>query len=305
MQTTRSYPYVPMADPRVPPYPPIELVSEDNQNMDSEWHFMAITVLLDSIRLHLAKRTDYYAGGNMFIYFNEQQARDRDFRGPDFFFVSGRPLSPPREYWAVWEEEGKFPNVIIELLSPSTARMDLGIKKDVYQDIFKTPEYFCYDPNEHRILGWRLEGEVYCPIEPSESGRLWSDELHLWVGPWAGRMFPFSGSWVRFFDLDGRVLPTSSESMSVAARAQRAAQRQAEAERDRAETESERAEFEWERAETERARAEAEHKRADSKAALLDAERARAEAERLRAEAAEAELARLRAQLGDAGKSQS
>jgi Uma2 family endonuclease len=276
MQTTPSHRYVPMADPRVPPYPPIELVSEDNENMDSEWHRMAMTLLIESIRLHFAGREDYYAGGDMFIYFNEQQARDRDFRGPDFFFVWGRPLNPPRQWWAVWEEDGKFPDVIVELLSHSTSSSDLGVKREVYQDIFKTPEYFCFDPADNALLGWRLENDAYVPIEPNEKGRLWSNRLRLWIGAWDGMAFPFRGTWPRFFRIDGDLILSPREKLIRIEQSHRDIEKRSEAG--------------WEQASREGARADAE--------AMI------AEAERLRADALEAELARLRAQLGDAGNPQ-
>jgi len=38
-----------------------------------------------------------------------------------------------RQGWVVWEEKGRYPDVIIELMSPSTAAMDTGVKKDIHQ----------------------------------------------------------------------------------------------------------------------------------------------------------------------------
>jgi len=45
----------------------------------------------------------------------------------------------------VWEE-GKAPDVIIELLSESTATQDKTVKKEIYQNQMRFPEYFWYDP---------------------------------------------------------------------------------------------------------------------------------------------------------------
>lgn len=52
---------------------------------------------------------------------------NRDFRGPDFFAVLG--VEANRE----------------ELLSPSTAAVDRGVKKDLYEQVFRTPDYFVFD----------------------------------------------------------------------------------------------------------------------------------------------------------------
>jgi Uma2 family endonuclease len=53
----------------------------------------------------------------------------------------------PRNSWVVWEENGKYPDLIIELLSDSTANVDRGLKKALYQDHFRTPEYFLFAPD--------------------------------------------------------------------------------------------------------------------------------------------------------------
>ena len=74
------------------------------------------------------------------------RSSSRDFRGPDFFVVLGAEKSP-RKSWVVWQEGGVYPHVIIELLSSSTAQVDRGLKKELYQNIFRTPDYFWFDPD--------------------------------------------------------------------------------------------------------------------------------------------------------------
>src|SRR5271166_1434507 len=96
------------------PHPPTNLPEEDSVPLESDWHRLAMTLLIELVSLHLKGREDYFVGGNMFIYFSAQQVRNQDFRGPDFFFVWEVPLNPPRQSWIVWEEGGKYPDVIIE-----------------------------------------------------------------------------------------------------------------------------------------------------------------------------------------------
>src|SRR4051794_9720222 len=134
----------------------IELVESDGENMDSEWHRDCMNLLIEQVRCHHGARTDYFVGGNMFIYFDEEQARNRNFRGPDFFYVAGCRFQPERHWWAVWDEDDKFPNVLIELLSPSTEREDRISKFTVYELAFRTPEYFLYSPFTQRLDGFRL-----------------------------------------------------------------------------------------------------------------------------------------------------
>jgi len=78
----------------------------------------------------------------MFIYYSARQVRHRDYKGPDFFVVKNVDDVRDRPCWIVWEEDGRFPNVIVELLPPITAQADLGSKKQLCEQTFKTPEYF-------------------------------------------------------------------------------------------------------------------------------------------------------------------
>ena len=232
--------------------PKITLPETDGEPLDSPWHRDEIHLLIESVHCHFVDRTDFYVGGNMFIYYSLEQVRNREYRGPDFFFVNGVDRTRSRLYWAVWEENGKYPDVIIELLSHSTATEDRTTKKAIYEKTFRTPEYFLYDPETRSLEGWRLAGRTYQRIQPDERGWLWSEELGLWLGTWEGEYLGEDATWLRFYDSEGRLVLLA-----------------AEGERGRAETERQRAMV----------------------------ERQRADAERQRAEAAEAEVARLKAQL--------
>jgi hypothetical protein len=105
------------------PYPQVELVGEDGEPLETVWHRPQIGLLIE-ITCSLFEGHDAFAGGNHFIYFRVEQARHKDYRGPDYFYVSGVPRHRPRDYWAVWEAGGKYPNVIVELASPTTIHID-------------------------------------------------------------------------------------------------------------------------------------------------------------------------------------
>lgn len=237
---------------------PIELPEEDGEPLESFWHYDAMVLLIQSIDQHLRDRDDYVVGGNHFIYYNEQQARNTDFRGPDFFFVWGRPRHTRRKYWATWDELGLLPNVIIELMSPSTRRVDLLPKKTLYQNTFKTSDYFCYDPFTGEFHGWTLQDGVYVALEPNERGWRWSAQLQLWLGLAPCAYLNPHERYLRFFTPDGTMVRNFAE----------AGQEKADAAQKTAED------------------------------AQRDADR-----ERLRAQSAEAELARLNAQLEARDKS--
>jgi Uma2 family endonuclease len=192
--------------------PIVNLIETDGEPLESDWHRAAIAFLIEIVSWLFRDRTDYYVGGNMFIYYSEEQARTRKYRGPDFFYVDGVNRLPQRPYWVVWREGGRYPDVIIELLSKKTAKADRTTKKTLYERTFRTHEYFCYDPRTQRLEGWRLgEGGRYLVIQPNEKGWLWSEKLELWLGAWKGSYLGVEAVWLRYYHADGRLILTRAE----------------------------------------------------------------------------------------------
>ena len=188
-----------------------ELPFEDDERLESPWHRAQINLLIECTHQHWRGRTDYFAGGNMFLYYSARQIRQRDYKGPDFFLVTPTDGQRTRQAWIVWEEDGQYPNLIIELLSPTTAAADLGSKKDLYERKFKTPEYFCYDPDTNLLRGWHLGERGYAPLAPKPEGRLWSPELQAYLGPREGVYQTMRAVWLRFFTREGVLVPTAEE----------------------------------------------------------------------------------------------
>jgi Uma2 family endonuclease len=221
------------------PLPTVQLVETDGIPLESHWHVLQISLLIDLLAYWFRDRNDYYAGGNMFIYFSEEQARNRDYRGPDFFYVDGVNRLPMRPYWAVWQEGGRYPDVIVELLSPTTAVEDRTTKKALYERTFKTHEYFCYDPDTQHLEGWRLGGRRrYRSIRLDERGWMWIEELELWLGTWKGVYQGYEAVWLRFYDAQGRLVPIHGEAAEDRAQA---AEDRAHAAEDRAQAAEDRA----------------------------------------------------------------
>ncbi len=182
-------------------FPPGDLYS-DEPPLETELHLRQILLLIQSLEWLWSDRQDFYAFGNLTIYYSPRQSKSEDFRGPDFFVVLGTERRP-RKSWVVWEEEGRYPNLIIELLSESTAKTDRGLKKQIYQDTFRTPDYFWFDPNTLEFQGYHLLDGQYHELEPNEQGWLWSHQLELYLGIQDQRL--------RFFTPDGELVPTPEE----------------------------------------------------------------------------------------------
>ena len=218
------------------PWPPTqdELPSSDGMPMETHRHVLQSTLLTEPLRLHWAQRSDVFVGSNMFVYFSPDQVLTEDFRGPDVFVVQGVPRRD-RKSWVVWEEGGRGPDVVIELLSESTAQFDKTEKKRIYQVRLRVPEYFWYDPYTAELAGFSLRDGAYEPIAADAVGRLPSRQLGLLLVLWQGEYGGEEATWLRSAMLDGTLLPTGAELAAAAAQ-------RADAERERAEVERARAE---------------------------------------------------------------
>ncbi|NCQ98465.1 MAG: Uma2 family endonuclease [Microcystis aeruginosa L211-101] len=181
--------------------PKSDLLS-DEPPMETELHLRQLMLLIQSLELLWKDRQDFYAFGNLTIYYSPNQRKSEYFRGPDFFVVLG-VARKPRKSWVVWEEEGKYPHVIIEILSDSTAETDRGLKKEIYQETFRTPNYFWFDPNSLEFKGFQLMVGKYEEIAANEQGWLWSQQLELFLG--------VHDSQLRFFTPEGKLVPTPEE----------------------------------------------------------------------------------------------
>jgi Putative restriction endonuclease len=148
-------------------------------------------------------------GGRAFVVLNVDGTRDR-------------------QAWIVWEENGRYPDAIVELMSPSTTSIDVGLKKDIYEQTFRTPDYFVFDPfDSNSLQGWHLDAnQQYQSLTPNERGWLWCQRLGLWLGTWEGEIESKPAIWLRFYDREGNLVLLPEEA------AERARQQAEQARRD-------------------------------------------------------------------------
>ncbi|MHC5936888.1 Uma2 family endonuclease [Nostoc sp.] len=182
-------------------FPPGDLYS-DEPPLETDLHRLQMTLLIQCLEWLWQNRNDFYASGNLTIYYSPRQCKSENFRGPDFFVVLGTERKH-RKSWVVWEEDGKYPNLIIEILSHSTDDTDKGLKKQIYQDIFRTPDYFWFDPETLEFSGFHLLDGEYQPLEPNPQGWLWSQQLGLYLGVYQENL--------RFYTPEGELVPTPEE----------------------------------------------------------------------------------------------
>jgi Uma2 family endonuclease len=220
----------------------------DEPELESDLHRDQIDLLLrlmknywrDSQRDGKAERNDIYCSGNTTVYYDPEQRTNRNFRGPDIYVVLGAERRS-RNSWMVWREGGKYPNVVIELLSDSTAKVDRTTKKDLYQDVWRLPEYFWFHPYTKEFKGFRLESGKYQALQPNEAGWLWSEQLNLFLGLLEEEL--------RLFTATGELVLQPEEEATIA---KEQAQRQAEQAQQQAEQLQRQAEQAQRQAEQER-----------------------------------------------------
>jgi Uma2 family endonuclease len=181
--------------------PPANLYS-DEPPLETDLHREQIDLLIRLLKYWWQDRPDFYISGNLTVYYNEQQLKSRDFRGPDIFIVLDTEKKDRRS-WVLWEEGGKYPNIVIELLSSSTAAVDRGAKKELYQNVWRLPEYYWFHPETLEFAGFRLVKGKYEVIEANDSGRLVSEQLELELG--------IHDQKLRWFTAAGELIPLPEE----------------------------------------------------------------------------------------------
>ncbi len=182
-------------------FPPSDLYS-DEPPLETYLHLQQMLLLIKCLDWWWRDRNDFFSTGNLTIYYSPHQRKSEDFRGPDFFVVLGTERKP-RKSWVVWHEDGKYPNIIVEILSSTTAATDKDLKKRIYQDTFRTPDYFWFDPDSLEFAGFHLIDGEYQPLEPNPQGLLWSQQLQLYLG--------IHQKQLRFFTAEGELVPTPEE----------------------------------------------------------------------------------------------
>jgi Uma2 family endonuclease len=248
------------------PTPVGPLPSEDGVPLETNWHYLQIGLLIQSLTWHWRDRSDSFVGGNMFVYWDESLARNKYFRGPDVFAVKdGVDNERTREHWEVWTENNRFPDLIVELMSKSTRKNDLTTKKLVYEEKFETPDFVAYDPESKELFVWHKKEGRFHRVAADKQGRYRLAGIGLRLGPWHGTFGRREDDWIRLFDAKGNLVLTSDEASMILAEAAEA-------------------------------RADVAQARADVAETRVDVAEGRAEAETARADALAAELARLKSQ---------
>ena len=148
------------------------------------------------------------------------------FKRPDWFAAVGVPPlyegQDMRLSYVTWKENAN-PFVVVELLSPGTEDEDLGrtiqkpgktpTKWQVYEQILRVPYYFVFSRYTDELQAFRLVGDRYERAKLT-NGRLLIPELELSIGLWSGVNKTIDRLWLRWFTVEGELIPTPSEQLT-------------------------------------------------------------------------------------------
>jgi Uma2 family endonuclease len=145
---------------------------------------------------------------NREVNFYETNNPDEEPLYPDIFVVKSDKGFPADRGYRIGLD-GSAPEIIIEIVSKKTAKVDLEEKPKRYK-AWGVAEYFVYDPRpckrntkKPRLSGWRLVNGKYQSLKADELGRIWSEELDSWLVP--------EGEIMRFYAKDGQPRLTQAE----------------------------------------------------------------------------------------------
>ena len=198
-----------------------DLPSEEvgQPGMPDQFHEVQARLLSETFVPPGFEREEYFAAIDMNLYYDPHLRR---CKRPDWFGVVGLPKENHpgmRLSYVVWQEQ-VTPQIVVELLSPSTQNDDLGrglrdvdgtpSKWDVYEQWLRIPYYVTFNRRNDRLRIFTLTDEGYKEAV-LEEGRLWLPEAKLGLGLWRGRYLGEERLWLRWYDHAGNWIPTPAE----------------------------------------------------------------------------------------------
>ena len=257
---------------RVPDYSNVKPLPDPPQQADMLKQFPGISTFASALSLWFKDRDDVFVGALGYLWADTD---DRSGPYPDGVFAEG--LDGAERIFLrngyVISEVGKPPDLVLEVGSESTGRLDYTVKRDTYAE-YGVREYWRFDPSggEHHdtaLAGDTLVDGRYQPIEivVEPDGRHWGYSEVLCLEFW------WDDGIIRFRDpASGEFLPTLNESEDARQSAEQ-------------------------RAQSEHAARQSAEQRAQSERAARQSAEQRAQSERSARQSAEQRIAELEAEL--------
>ena len=158
---------------------------DDEPLAESDYQLEPLDYAYNGLSTWFDSRADVAVQADMFVHYlvaGEDGGRERRMLAPDVFVIFGVPKRQRFSY-VVWDE-GKPPDLVLEILSGSTWRRDTVDKKAIYEAM-GVDEYWLLDPVgpflTPPLIGYRLTNGSYVRIDalPGTTATYMSDVLGL------------------------------------------------------------------------------------------------------------------------------
>jgi Uma2 family endonuclease len=176
-------------------------------------------------------------GQNSGIYYRVTEPPLDGCKAPDWYYIPGVPATLDgvvRRSYVLWREMIR-PLIVIEFVSGDGSeerdRTPGSGKFWVYENAICAPYYAIYEVNPGRVEVHHLTDGTYVQMTPNEHGRYRIEPLGLELGIWHGTFMNLPLPWLRWWDAQGRLLPSAEE--RAALEEQRAEQEKQRAEREK------------------------------------------------------------------------
>ncbi|MBI4854499.1 MAG: Uma2 family endonuclease [Acidobacteria bacterium] len=201
-----------------------DLPSEEigESGVPDEFHVIQPQLLKETFQPSKYKSEEIFIGIDINFYFDVRH--QAWYKRPDWFAVLGVPRLydgiDTRSSYVIWQE-GISPTVVIEFLSKSTEKEDLGktnreeynapTKWQVYETILRIPYYIIFDRITNKIQAFRLEGDSYISFLPNNEQCYEIPSLEMSLGLWQGKYQEVDRLWLRWFNKEGCLIATPLE----------------------------------------------------------------------------------------------
>lgn len=165
---------------------------------DNTKQFETIVSIKSNIELLHVNDPHVFVAGNLFWYPVEGDNTIR--QAPDVLVAYGRPKGHRGSYQQ-WNEENIAPQVVFEILSPGNRKKEMD-EKFAFYERYGVEEYYIYDPDRGRMLGWLRNDEAkLTPIA----------RMIGWVSPRMDIHFSLAGKELKLEFPDGAPFLTFTE----------------------------------------------------------------------------------------------
>jgi Uma2 family endonuclease len=195
--------------------------SLEEPGLPDQFHIWQPRLLEDTFMPGGYPRDEIFVASDLNLYYDPNHTLW--FKRPDWFAVLGisrlYEQTELRLSYVIWQE-GVAPNVVVELLSPSTEKEDLGktlreinqppTKWEVYEKILRVPYYIIFDRYTDNLRVFQNIAGRYQELSITNS-RIWLPELELGIGLWQGNYQGVPRLWLRWYDGKGNWIPSPTE----------------------------------------------------------------------------------------------